>query len=270
VIGALVRNETRKTFKRLATWITVGFFTFVLVMSFGEEFLDARREADETFALPSAWAEVLGEQSFVGIIFGGVLLILLISSEFSWRTARQNVIDGLAKDQWFTGKALLLPAVALLFMGEQVLIGGGIALAGTDVAATTEPLMGALQWKAIGGLLLAFMTIGSMGLAAAMATRSPGPAMAVWFSYIALGENLLRAGLSQLGDWIEPALRFLPFALARTLTIYQRWQLPMEGPVEEIASRAVVLDSGTLVLANLAWIAFFVVVSFLWFRRRDL
>ncbi len=270
MIGALVRNETRKTLKRLATWVTLGFFTFVLVMSFGGEYFDARREPDETFALPSAWSEILGEQSFVGLVFGSVLLVLLISSEFSWRTARQNVIDGLTKEQWFVGKTLLLPALAILFVGVQVVIGGGFALAGTDLSATSEPLMGGLQWKAIGGLLLAWMALGSMGVAAAMATRSPGPAMAVWFSYVALGENLLRAGLSQLGEWIEPALRFLPFALARTLTVYQRWQLPAEGPIEEMASRVAVVDTGTLVLANLAWIAFFLLVSFLWFRRRDL
>ena len=71
----------------------------------------------------------------VGFIFAAVLVILLVAAEFGWRTARQNVIDGLSKTQWFAAKVLLLPLLTALFLALRVLVGGTLALAGTDLSA---------------------------------------------------------------------------------------------------------------------------------------
>lgn len=48
--------------------------------------------------------------------------------EFSWRTARQKVIDGLSKERFYAGKAVVLVGLVLLFMGTTVLIGVGGAM----------------------------------------------------------------------------------------------------------------------------------------------
>ena len=274
--AALFRNEMLKTFKRLATWVTLGLFSFIIVMSFGEQYLDARNDPDTVFALPAAWSEVLGELSFVGLIFGSVLLILLVAGEFSWRTARQNVIDGLAKEQWFWAKAVLIPVLAVVFIGEMATVGGFFAYLGTDTSAATEPLMGSSQWAAIGGLLLGFTLLASMAFASAMAIRSQGPAMAVWFFYIGFGERLLLGGLSQLGEWIRPALRFAPFSAVQSgAANYLQWdpvalQRAVEKALENDRSPPEIWDTGTLLITVAAWIAFFILGSYVWFRRRDL
>lgn len=273
--GALFRNEWLKTFKRLATWVVIGLYTFILCVSFGEQYFDARGDPEEVFALPAAWSEILGEMAIPGLIFGGVLLILLVAGEFSWRTARQNVIDGLSKQQWFWAKSILMPLLALLFVGALVLIGGTFGYLGTDTAAAVEPLIRGGVWAAIGGTTLAFLLLGSMAFAAAMAVRSSGGAMAVWFFYIAFGETLLRGGLAQLGEWIEPALRFAPFRLVQAAAEYIQWDpvafaQAVERAVANDRTPPEIWEPGTLVLAMLAWVAFFVLASFLWFRRRDL
>lgn len=116
LVSVLVRNEAIKTFKRLAFWVTFLFFSFILTMEFGENYFRAAGDPDRSFALPGAWREIVTGNSEIALIFGSVILILLLSSEFSWRTARQNVIDGLSKEQFFVGKGLLLPIVGLMFI----------------------------------------------------------------------------------------------------------------------------------------------------------
>jgi hypothetical protein len=49
----------------------------------------------------------------IASIFGVVLIVLMVCNEFGWKTSRQNIIDGLSKPQWFAGKALLIPTVAV-------------------------------------------------------------------------------------------------------------------------------------------------------------
>jgi hypothetical protein len=275
-LGTLFRNEMRKMWKRLATWVTLGLFTLITLVDLGEEFFRARRDPSEPFVLPEAWGLILGEEVMIGFIFAAVLLILLVAAEFGWRTARQNVIDGLSKTQWFTAKALLVPFLAALFLAERVLVGGLLARAGTDAAAAAaDPLFGAAQWAALGGMFVAALGYGSLALFASTAIRSSGPAMAVWFAWIAFGENLLRGGLGSLFEGMKPALRWLPKATFDGLRNYMRYDsAAYEKAADWAAENGQILPAPIspepALLGSLAWIAFFIAVSYLWFRRRDL
>jgi hypothetical protein len=59
---------------------------------------------------------ILGTAAGLGSLFTGVLMILLFAPEFSWRTARQNVIDGLSKERFYAGKVILLARLVLILM----------------------------------------------------------------------------------------------------------------------------------------------------------
>ena len=91
---------------------------------------------------------VFGNEGVQFLIFSGLTVMLLATPEFNWRTARQNVIDGLSKSQWFWGKSLLLPVVALAFLGIHILIPGVLALIRTDLGAATGPLVPASVFAA--------------------------------------------------------------------------------------------------------------------------
>jgi ABC-type transport system involved in multi-copper enzyme maturation permease subunit len=49
-----------------------------------------------------------GQLNVLPAFFLAVTLVMLVTSEFSWRTARQNVIDGLSKEQFFAAKVLMM------------------------------------------------------------------------------------------------------------------------------------------------------------------
>jgi len=274
--GTLFRNETLKLRKRPAMLWTLGMATFVSFMIHWDEFRSARQSPERSFALPEAWADMFGDQASVGLIFGTIALLFLVSSEFSWRTARQNVIDGLSKSEWFVGKTQLLLILPPLFLGIYLTLGGILALLSTDVAAATGPLFGFAQLKAIGGLLLAFLGSATLALAISFAVRSVGGAIAIWFFYIAVGENLLAGMLSQLGEWIRPALRFLPWNAMQSLVepYYQYDPAAFERAVQaaQQAERAIpeLPPTGEYVIAVLAWTAFLLTVSYFGFVRRDL
>lgn len=276
ILPVLVRNEAIKTFKRLAFWVTFSFFTFILVMSFGENYMDAARDPDQTFALPGAWRAIVTGSTEIALIFGSVILVLLLCSEFSWRTARQNVIDGLSKEQFFVGKVLLLPLVGLLFIVTQLVVGGGLALTGTDFSVVDEPLIGAVHWSTIGGFALAFLGYGSFALFVSLAIRNSGPAMAVWFFYVAIGEQLLAGGLGAVSDRLGELARFLPI---NTFNQLHRYYQHDDAAFQQAVQRAVEAGNdppadpwanGTLLVVWFLWVALFVGGSFLWFRKRDL
>ena len=275
VWGILLRNEWFKARRRPAFYITLGFFAFVTLMENGDSFLRARRDADFTFGLPEAWSSVFSSDSVLVLFFGSIAMIMLVSSEFTWRTARQNVIDGLSKTQWFWGKVMLLPLLGLLLLLVKLVIGGGAALLGTDVAGASGPVFPLSVLQASGALLLAFFSIGGMALLFALAIRNSGPAMAVWFFWVAMGEQLVPQLLGRAFPALRPALGLLPFNVAQQVMRFASYDAPA---YERLAARALAADEAVPELPNLSlalgvnagWALLFLIASYVFFRRRDL
>lgn len=273
--GVAVRNELTKMVHRPATLVTVGFLLLVSGLSFGQRWWAARGDPERSFALPAAWPEILTGNAQGAAIFGSVLLILLVASEFSWRTARQNVIDGLSKEAWFRGKVGLLVALALLFFVVQVGTGLAFAAAGTEGLTASTLVPGAYRVSAAGGFLLGFLGYGSLALATALAVRGTGASLGVWFLYVAFVERLLRQGLEELGGAAAEAARYLPVSVFEQLFSYVQHDPAALG-------RAISRAAGSgqpppepwswsvLLTAAVGWIVLLIGASHLVFRRRDL
>ncbi len=157
VFGVLLRNEWFKARKRIVLWMALGFYALVTFMDKAYSFF----ERSEGFRLPDIWASVFRDDSATLVMFAAITLVLLTATEFSWRTARQNVIAGLSKSQWFWGKTLLLPIVGLAFVAAHVLIPGVLALIRTDMGAAESSLVPLSVFQATGGLVLAFLSVGA-------------------------------------------------------------------------------------------------------------
>ncbi len=273
--GVLLRAEWFKARKRLAFWVALGMFAVITFMTHAESFFDARRKVEETYALPEVWSRVLGENSVILLIFASITVILLVSSEFSWRTGRQNVIDGLSKTQWFWGKAWVLPLLGLLFVAVQVAIGGVMGLVGTDPAAASGPLFPASVLRAMGALLLSFLAVGSLAFLISTAVRSSGAAMAVWFFWVAFGEQLLIGILGRFVPSVRPALRYLPFQNAQSglgFHLYDRAALQRFTEAAAVAGQPAprLPDLSMVLWVDAGWAILFMAAAYVWFVRRDL
>ena len=118
LLGVLWRIETLKAVKRPAFWVTMGVFTVfnaIAILSSGGPSSEA--------SFPDAWRGIIEPATNLGPVFLAALMILLFAPEFRWRTARQNVIDGLGKEQFYWGKVLLLVPMMAVFIAIPMVIG---------------------------------------------------------------------------------------------------------------------------------------------------
>lgn len=250
---AAIRNEISKMVWRPAFMVLTGLMLLAGGSMYGNKWWKARSSPEAGFALPEAWPEILGSQlARPGLIFGSLLILLLVASEYSWRTARQNVIDGLSKTAWFRGKIGVLLLVGILFLFLQAGMGIAFAAAGTESWSPEILFPGIQGLTAMGKILLAYLGYGSLALLVALTVRSPGPAVGVWFLYAAAGERLLATLLEVFNSpQIDAALRFLPVNLFNSLLGYGS-----QNPVG--------------VTVSACWIVFFIGVGFIMHRNRDL
>lgn len=275
MIRAMVINEWIKIRRRPAFLVTFFFFVALMIVGFGEQFLREIQSDAGRFALPGAWQSIFSEPSVLGLFFSATILILLITSEFNWRTARQNVIDGMSKEQWFAAKLLLVPAIAILFIVAQAGIGGTLAGLATDLRAPGASVIGPHDLQALAGVALASLGMTAMGFLFAFLVRSPGPAIALFFLYIAVIEQLVLVTLLRRWDALAPAVQYLPARMFFTMiedTQYYPEAVARAVRAAEEAGRAapVFADTGSLMMAAAVYAVVFVGIAFLVYRRRDL
>ena len=268
----LLCNEWFKARKSLAFWLPLGFFTASAVLNHADAFV----RGDDSATFPLVWSNIFGVESSFVLVFAALSLLLLTATEFSWRTARQNVIDGMSKSQWFWGKCLLLPIVGSAFIAVHILIPVSFALIRTDFGAVDGPLVPGSVWAALGGLVLAFLSACAFAFFLALAIRRTGAALGVWFIWVfpvesAMITPFVQRSFPDHAGWIE----YLPWLnhfhlrsfAAYDAAAYERYVAPFEAagrvplPVNE--------PTWHLVTAG-AWTAVFLGAALISFRRRDL
>lgn len=275
MIRAIVLNEWIKIRRRPA--FLVAFFTFVVLLGlmFGQAFVREIQRGAGRFTLPGSWDEILTELAPLTLFFGATVLILLVTSEFAWRTARQNVIDGMSREQWFAAKLLLVPVTAILFVGAQAGLGGTLAALATDLGAADGPLVGRHDLHALAGITLAAVGMAALGFCFAFVARGPGPTIALFFLYIGVIEQLVLTPLLARWEAVAPAVRYLPARVF--LTLVEETQYFPEAVARAVAAAEkagrpapVFPDTGSLMTAAAVYTLIFVGVAYLVYRNRDL
>ncbi len=272
ILSILFRIEVLKAVKRRAFWVAFGAFTVFTAIPAVEGVRYAHRNPDFAYALPESWPNILGAATGLGALFVAVLMILLFAPEFSWRTGRQNVIDGLSKERLYAGKVIVLAGLILLFMVTPALIGvGGTLLSpgegGPGIIRSTD-----LSY--MGGVALTLLLCGSAGLMLSALLRSSGPALGVFFLYLVV-EEAVTGLMSRAGEHLQAVTEYLPFNVLEFLgddlahypeELAEVNTVRAEGGLEPREF----LDVEVLAIAALTYSAIFLVTAFLSMRERDL
>jgi len=262
--AVLFRNEVIKARTRTAFWVAFGGFTALMSLIFGGMFFSSLKDPKQQFTLPTGWNEIVGGPGVLACFFASMMLIVLVSSEFSWRTARQNVIDGLSKEEFFSAKLLLLPVLGALFFGTLLLVGGGFGLAGTRVAGVVGPIIRDVDAALIRGALVGLLGWTSFAFLLGMTIRSSGPAIGAFFLYFIV-EQILGQLLSRLGASVALVMKYLPMAVFKAL-----WDPRQYGAAPLKVGQAIPTGTPLLLAAGAGYVVLFLVASFLIYRRRDL
>ena len=265
MIFTVYRLELFKMRKRLAAWVTYLCFCLLTTLTFGGQFYAAQHSHGRGyFGFPNSLPMILTGGTSVASIFGVVLVVLLVGNEFDWKTSRQNIIDGLSKPQWFAGKALLIPTIAVTLYLAVLAIGGTLAFIGTSAAQPHGIDPTSTYLLAACGALLAMACNGSIALLIALSVRSTGPALAVALIYQvfdSIAANVLR------GLHLRATADCLPIQVHNALLVYSQYL-----PAGSVARSQ--LDShwqtGILFLAATLWVTGLLCASYRVYMKRDL
>lgn len=135
-IGALLRIEYLKTVKRRAFWVALAFLALLSTVTLVSELIQGRQGNGAPFVPPFTWGQTAASLGPLPMVFLALTVVMLVTSEFGWRTARQNVIDGLSKEQFFVAKWLMMAGVVVTFVATAFLIGTATAIYGRIAGAT--------------------------------------------------------------------------------------------------------------------------------------
>lgn len=269
--AAIFWNEVLKARKRRAFWVVLVLFLVPLVGETVDNVLWELDDPTRSFSLPDDWIGIFAYPTNAGPYFVGVLMILLFAPEFRWRTARQNIIDGLSKDRFFAGKLMVLGVLVALFFALSVGVGGSAALLSPGDSGPT--LVRGVDLSLFGAHALGLTLFGSAALMLAATLRASGPAMGILVVYTAL--EGFTAYLLNRFESLESISDFLPHRVFRTLILPGRHYPEVLAEIN--AERAAIgrppveyLDLGVLVAAALSYIAAFLAIAYLAMRKRDL
>jgi len=272
-IATLVRNEWIKTTRRFAFWVSFLAFTAIMAIQFGERWWTARSNPRATFAFPTAWRAITDDTTIVTAIFLVIVLAMLIGGEYAWKTARQNVIDGLSKNDVYLAKIFTWVGIVVVFGAMQVLMGGIFAAAGTpkDAGAWVH----ATDLAQVGGAALCLVAFTSLGFFFAFVSRNAAAGIGLFFLYVAFGEKLIGLVARLFGEGAEVVTRYLPLSLGQRALATWQWDPVVLADVtkEAVASGGkgpVPLAPWTLVAWILGWAVLAVGAAYLVFRARDL
>lgn len=213
-VGVLVRIELLKLLKRRIFWVAVVLFALLAAMKFAIASVAAGEEMAFLLVPPGSWPATLAIPAAVGPAFLGLVVIALVAPEFTWRTARQSVIDGLGVDRFYAAKCMTVLALSALSV-LLALVVGFIGAAVGPVEWESNGL-GAGDVQFLASYTAASLMAGAAGLWLACTLRAGAPAMVAFIGYV-VAEPIAVAILGGRSELLDVVLRYLPGGLATTL-----------------------------------------------------
>lgn len=144
------------------------------------------------FAFPEVWHTIAYISSFL-VFIPSVLVIMLITNEYQYRTQRQNILDGWSRDQFLWAKVLDIALLSLLVTGVYAWV---VLITG---AVNPEIALAGVQEKAYFIGLFALITFNQLSLAFLFGFLIKRALLALGFFlfYFLIPENIL----IQLSRW---------------------------------------------------------------------
>jgi ABC-2 type transport system permease protein len=207
------------------------------------------------YKFPDFWMMLTYIASWFNLLLG-ILVIILVTDEFSFRTFRQQVIDGLFRSEVIAAKLLVVLLVAFFATLVLTVLGLGFGLVyAPDISA--EKITGNMMY-----LVYYFVqALGYMSLAMLFGflLRKNGLAIIAFLVFSKIIEPILRFPLDDQLD------QFFPVKTFSSLT-----PMPGQEILDSALGASVALSPQQAVLPAAAYILLFVGLSYTLLKARDL
>lgn len=263
----LIKIDFKKYAFTRTFWVllTIYFVLIVAVFFLAESVLNAFLANAKTsapvaapdfslYSFPYIWQNLAYLGGWFKILIALIVLIF-VSNEFSYKTNRQNVMNGMSRGEFLASKVLF--AILLSLFASIVLFLSGIVL---GIGHTEEYSFSLIfeNMEFLAGYFLELLTLSLLALLAAFLLRQSGLAIVLFAIYYVVAENILSAVLP------DSLSRFLPIeSMGNLIDVPNTALLRMFG----VNFREYV--SMPDVLTCIFWSVAFVGITYLFLKKRD-
>lgn len=254
----LLRIELHKILPYRTVWIILAIFAGLMLLilyASSSITINGREMGNDMYKLPNFWQTLAYIASFFNLLFG-ILIIVLITDEYSFRTFRQQVIDGLSRAQLVMAKFYVVLALATLGTLFLLLLGLYFGLLySPDKSA--DAIFGKIDFlsyyfvQAVGYMVLA-MFFGFL-------IRKSGLAIVAFIAYAQIIEPLIHF---RIPDEVD---KYMPVKVLKSLT-----PMPGQEVLDQLTTPTQLLTPQWAAVLALVYIAILWLLSYLTLKMRDL
>ncbi len=210
---------------------------------------------DIGYGFPQLWAN-LGFWGSFFIIFASVLVIILTTNEYAFRTNRQNVIDGWTRMQFFHSKVALVGVFSVattLFVLLLAVIFGAVGGTVSSMATGIEKL---------GYFFILSLNYMGLGLFVSIWIRRSGLAIGLFMLYCMIIEQMLSKAINYFGN--TEVGKLLPLQASDELLPF-----PLVAMGKQMLHMNDSISMTTYCLVSLGWCALYYAGSYVLLKRSD-
>jgi ABC-2 type transport system permease protein len=254
----LLRTEFRKIFPYRTFWVILGIYVLLLVLLVyvsRSVMISGQSLGASIYEFPGIWGRFTYIAYFFNLLLG-ILVIVLVTDEYSFRTIRQQVIDGLSRTEAVLAKFYVVLGLAVFSTVFLLVLGltFGLLFSSTTGISAVLGQIDQLSYffvQAVGYMTLAMFF--------AFLIRKSGLAIIAFLAWSKIVEPIIHL---QLDDRMD---KYMPMKVFGSLT-----PTPGQELIDQLTSPTQALTPAWAVLPALGYIALLVLASILLLRSRDL
>lgn len=254
----LLRTEFRKIFPYRTFWVILAIYVLLLALLVyvsRSVMVSGQSVGPSMYQFPGLWVRFTYIAYFFNLLLG-ILIIVLVTDEYSFRTLRQQVIDGLSRAELVLSKFYVILALAVFSTVFLLVLGLFFGL-----LYSNDTGIGAMLGQ-IDHLSYFFVqAVGYMALAMffAFLVRKSGLAIIAFLAWSKIVEPIIHY---QLDDSID---KYMPMKVFGSLT-----PMPGQEMLDQLTAPTELLSPAWATLPALVYIGLLLLLSYLLLRFRDL
>ena len=254
----LLRIELHKIIPYRTFWVILGIYVLLLVMlvyASSHVTINGESLGTATYQFPAIWSRLTYIASFFNLLLG-ILMIVLITDEYSYRTLRQQVIDGLSRAELVLAKLYVVLAVAVgatLFLFVLGLYFGLLYSSDTGAAAMFS------QVDFLSYYFVQAVAYMALAMFFAFLIRKSGLAIIAFIAYAKIVEPVIHFSLPDQWD------KYMPMKVISSLT-----PMPGQHLLDQLTSHTELLSPQWATLPAILYTGLLLAGSYAILKLRDL
>ncbi len=225
--------------------------------------------AKSFFSFPYIWKYLGYQGSWMTFFCFGFLGVMLVTMEVSNKTMRQNVITGMSRERFFLGKVYAMLAISLFATLYYVLLVMVFGYMNTDYIMPSR-ITDHLDF--IPRYWLMTFSYMSFAFLLGMLIRRGGIALFAYFSYVIIGEPILRYGVHQKIFGVSDYMNYYPLNAIEDVVPMPFPDNMLKGPMEQAQESGLTffLSISDAVIFSSIYTFIFLGLAYWIFKKRDL